>query len=146
MQFPCRERLRKDARRRAAVDHQCIARLHESRCGTGDRRAFDGVRPASNADSGLVDERPAGRAPVSPLERSALRQFVEIASRRFGGDRKRPRQGRDAHGALVAKERQYSRVALALTQSLLSSRHRRSRQPGHHRVRYPESSAKSRKV
>ena len=72
VQLSRRQRLREDARRRAAVDHQCIAGLDEARGRASDRRALDGVRPAPHADPGLVDERSAGAAPIRALERPAL--------------------------------------------------------------------------
>ena len=91
--------------------------------GGADQAALRRVRAAADADAGLVDQRTAGTAAIRALERTALRQFVEIAPRCLGRHVEHFGERRDAHGSLAPQQRQQLRVALVLAQSLLAPSH-----------------------
>ena len=110
------QRVGEQGRRGAAVDHQCVAGLDQRRRCGADPRALGCVRPPALADAGLLREGVTGAAAVGPVERADLREVVEIAARRLGGDGEQIGQGRDANGALAAKQREDLRVTFLLAE------------------------------
>ena len=127
MQVARGERAGEQARGGPRVDHDRIARFDQRRGSGGDTRPLLSVYATAKPETGLIDQREAGAAPVGPLQCSALGQLVEIAPRRFGGHAERLRERRNPNDAVAAQQREDLRMTFVLIEAglWLAFRHER---------------------